>query len=257
MIRFASLGSGSKGNATLIQSGDTLVLVDCGYSAVETARRMAALEVSPDALTAVLVTHEHGDHIKGVPVLSRKYRLPVYLTHGTARGCRDTRFHQTRFISPHNSFDLGNLRVSPFPVPHDAEEPCQFVFSDPHDQRLGLLTDAGCITSHMIAALDGCHALLLECNYDPQMLANGPYPPPLQRRIDHRYGHLANHQARELLASLDTANLSYLRAMHLSEKNNDENLVLDMLCSVVDTIKCDVRVANQQRGFGWVELAAP
>ena len=253
MVRFASLGSGSKGNATLIQSGETLILVDCGYSAREAALRMDGLGVSPEAVSAILVTHEHGDHIKGVPVLSRRYGIPVYLTRGTALGCRDADFYQTHIISPHSIFTLGALQVSPYPVPHDAREPCQYVFSD-NEHRLGLLTDAGCITSHMIEALGGCHALLLECNYDPQMLANGPYPRVLQRRIDNRYGHLANHQARELLESLDNRNLSCLRAMHLSEKNNDAAVVLDMLLTVLDRDSCDVRVASQKEGFGWVSL---
>lgn len=253
MVRFASLGSGSKGNATLIQSGETLVLVDCGYSARETALRMDVLGVSPEAVNAILVTHEHSDHTKGVPVLSRKYRIPVYLTRGTVLACRDTDFHQTCIISPHSPFTLGALQVSPYPVPHDAREPCQYVFSD-DEHRLGLLTDAGCVTSHMVEALDGCHALLLECNYDPQMLKDGPYPPALQRRIANRYGHLANHQARELLESLDNRNLSCLRAMHLSEKNNDAAAVLDMLHTVLDPDSCDVRVASQKEGFGWVSL---
>ncbi len=253
MIRFASLGSGSKGNATLVEAGDTLLLIDCGYSATEAARRMAALGVAPGNISAILVTHEHGDHIKGVPVLSRRHEIPVFLTHGTLLGCRDRDFHQTNVISPHAVFQLGDLDIAPYPVPHDAREPCQFVFSDGR-RRLGLLTDAGSITAHMISALDGCHALMLECNYDPDMLANGPYPPALQRRINNDYGHLANHQACELLASLDTSALRYLRAMHLSEKNNHPQHVFEALQSAALTSGCDIHVATQCEGFDWVEL---
>ncbi len=253
MIRFASLGSGSKGNATLIEAGETLLLVDCGYSATEAQRRMAALGVDPASISAILVTHEHGDHIRGVPVLSRRHRIPVHLTHGTLLACRDDDFHDVRIISPHRAFTIGDFEVRPFPVPHDAREPCQFVFSVA-GWRLGLLTDAGSITSHMIEALDGCHALLLECNYDPVMLAQGPYPPALQRRIDDRFGHLANHQARDLLGRLDTTALRHLRLMHLSEKNNHPDRVLETLRDVVSGICCDVHVASQDGGFDWVEL---
>ncbi len=253
MIRFASLGSGSKGNATLIEAGETLVLVDCGYSAAEAQRRMAVLGVDPAGISAILVSHEHGDHIRGVPVLSRRFAIPVHLTHGTLLACRDDDFHDVRIISPHRPFGIGDLAVTPYPVPHDAREPCQFVF-EAGQRRLGLLTDAGSITSHMVAALDGCHALMLECNYDPEMLARGPYPPALQRRIDDRFGHLANHQARALLDRLDTAQLRHLRLMHLSEKNNHPDRVLETLRDVVAGIRCDVHVASQESGFGWVEL---
>ena len=253
MLRFASLGSGSKGNATLVATDETLLLIDCGYSAVEVRRRMAPLGVDPADITAILVTHEHGDHIKGVPVLSRKYGIPVHLTHGTLRGCRDDGFHRVHVISPHRPFRLGDIDITPYPVPHDTGEPCQFVFT--HEGcRLGLLTDAGSITPHMIEALDGCHALMLECNYDPDMLANGPYPPALQRRIDDRFGHLANHQARDLLAALDTSRLRALRLMHLSEKNNHPDLALAALRDAVPVCCSDVQVASQGGGFGWVDL---
>lgn len=253
MIRFASLGSGSKGNATLVEAGNTLLLIDCGYSAAEAVRRMVTLGVEAADITAILVTHEHGDHIKGVPVMSRRYEIPVFLTHGTLLGCRDRDFFQANVISPHTVFQLGDLDIAPYPVPHDAREPCQYVFSD-GTRRLGLLTDAGSITTHMITALDGCHALMLECNYDPEMLANGPYPPALQRRIDNDFGHLANHQASALLASLDTDALRHLRAMHLSEKNNHPQYVLETLQSVLPASDCDIHVATQCDGFDWVEL---
>lgn len=254
MFRFASLGSGSKGNATLVQVDDTLILVDCGYSAAEAARRMQSFGVDPSRISAILVTHEHGDHIRGVPVFSRRHRIPVYLTHGTKAGCRDSAFHACHTISPHSPFQIDNLKIFPYPVPHDAREPCQFVFDDGR-YRLGLLTDAGSITAHMVEALKRCDALMLECNYDPQMLARGPYPPALQRRIADRYGHLANHQAAELLSKIDAATLRCLRAMHLSEKNNSPDLVRETLCSVLDPEACDIHVASQENGFHWSVLA--
>lgn len=252
-MRFASLGSGSKGNATLIQAGDTLVMVDCGFSAVEAARRLERLGVEPGQITAILVTHEHGDHINGVARLSRRYDLPVYLTGGTLMAAKDREFFATRTISPHNGFTLGQLEIQPFPVPHDARDPCQFVFR--HGvTRLGLLTDVGSLTPHLIECLNGVHGLMLECNYDPQMLRDGPYPASLQQRIHGRLGHLANAQAEELLKRLDTSALRILRGMHISEKNNHSELALRTLQQGMDSDDDWIDVACQYDGFAWQEL---
>ncbi|MEZ5480273.1 MAG: MBL fold metallo-hydrolase, partial [Thiolinea sp.] len=142
MMRFASLGSGSKGNATLIECGKTRILVDCGFSLAEVERRLGRLDCTPDSLDAILVTHEHGDHANGVGRLSRRYRIPVWLTVGTFHSMRDTGFSRHHYINVHQAFDLQDFQITPYPVPHDAREPCQFVFTD-GAQRLGLLTDSG------------------------------------------------------------------------------------------------------------------
>jgi phosphoribosyl 1,2-cyclic phosphodiesterase len=254
MLRFASLGSGSKGNATLISSDRTLILVDCGFSIVELTRRMSRLNCGPDDISVILVTHEHSDHIQGVAPLSRRFQIPVWMTHGTWKACKDTGFHSTRHISSHTQFYINNdLQVSPFPVPHDAREPCQFVF-DSGDQRLGLLTDVGRVTPHLVKALGACNALMLECNYDPEMLQNGPYPVSLQRRVDGHYGHLANVQAQALLEKLDTSRLTRLIGMHVSEKNNSPELALAALLAGMGREACEISVADQQNGFDWVDL---
>lgn len=223
-MRFASLGSGSRGNATLVQAGGTCLLVDCGYSVREFEARCAELEVDPDAIGALLVTHEHGDHLKGVGALARKYRLPVWMTHGTFRSGRCGDIPELHLFGTHtSSFRIGGIEVAPYAVPHDAREPSQFVFS--HEGRhLGLLTDAGSITPHMVAALDGVDALLLECNHDRRMLQEGPYPPSLRSRVGGSFGHLSNAQAGELLASIDCGRLQHLVLGHLSEKNNHPEL---------------------------------
>lgn len=252
-MRFASLGSGSKGNATLIEGDDTLVLVDCGFSAKEASRRLERLGIDPHQITAVLVTHEHGDHINGVARLSRRYDLPVYLTGGTLMATKDRDFFATRTISPHTAFTLGSLSIQPFPVPHDARDPCQFVFSH-RGARLGLLTDVGSLTPHLIDCLNGVHGLLLECNYDPQMLRDGPYPASLQQRIHGRYGHLANSQAETLLKRLDTTELRLLRGMHISEKNNLASLAMNALCEGMGHSENWIDVACQEDGFAWQEL---
>ena len=253
MLRFASLGSGSKGNATLIEAGETRILLDCGFSLRETERRLERLGLEPRDLQGVLVTHEHSDHVGGVGVLSRKHRLPVWLTTGTLARSRDADFFTTHIIHAHDSFKIGELDIEPFPVPHDAREPCQFVFSD-GQKRLGILTDTGYITPHIERTLEGVHGLLLECNYDPDMLRDGPYPWALKQRVAGRLGHLANQQAMELLGKMDHGQLDCLIAMHISENNNSPELVRaaleDTLTEHVDTL----HVACQQEGFGWQEL---
>ena len=141
-MRFASLGSGSRGNATLVEAGATLLMLDCGFSVRETERRLSVLGCAPERISALLVTHEHGDHLRGVAPLARKYRIPVWLTHGTWQMMRDCALPDVRYCNGHQSFGIGDLRVEPFTVPHDAREPCQFCFSA-SGRRLGVLTDTG------------------------------------------------------------------------------------------------------------------
>lgn len=252
-MRFASLGSGSKGNATLVEAKGTRVLVDCGYSAKELERRMEARNLSVADIEAILVTHEHGDHIKGVSVLSRRHKLPVYSTRGTWLACQDVRFYDHHTFSCQNAFRVGDLDIFPFAVPHDAREPCQFRISD-GSASLGLLTDLGSISQHVLDSARGCDALMLEFNYDPKMLAAGPYPLSLQRRIDGAWGHLSNQQATELLKVVDRSKLRFLIAMHLSEKNNDEKLAAAALAEGVGDSSIDTRVASQTEGFDWISL---
>lgn len=253
-MRFASLGSGSRGNATLVEQGDTLLMVDCGFSCVEVERRLQRLGRTADQLTAILVTHEHADHLGGVARLARRHQLPVWMTAGTAAMHRDGDLPQQCRFNGHESFAIGELEIHPFPVPHDAREPCQFVFSD-GAWRLGILTDAGCVTEHMVRSLDGCDALLLECNHDPRMLANGPYSPRLKARVGGPLGHLSNQQAAELLRRLDSRRLQHLVAAHLSDKNNTPELARQALRAVTGGGNDGLVIADQAEGFGWRELA--
>ncbi|MDH3831872.1 MAG: MBL fold metallo-hydrolase [Gammaproteobacteria bacterium] len=252
-MRFASLGSGSKGNAMLVEAGDTRVLVDCGFSCTETEKRLARLGLEADALDAILVTHEHSDHISGVARLSRRYGLPVWMTAGTEAAHKGGELSRWHCINSHQQFVVGDLQVQPFPVPHDAREPCQFVFSD-GKRRLGLLTDVGSITPHMVDALDGLDALVLECNHDPSMLAAGPYPPSLKQRVGGPYGHLSNQQAAELLEKINTSSLQHLVAAHISEKNNLPQLAFDCLTTAVANNMGAIIVANQPDGMPWLGI---
>ena len=250
-MRFASLGSGSKGNATLVESGDTRVLVDCGFSCAETEKRLARLSLQPGDLDAILVTHEHSDHIAGVARLSRRYQLPVWMTAGTHAAHKGGELAEYHCINSHRALRIGDLQVQPFPVPHDAREPCQFVFSDGR-RRLGLLTDVGSITAHLLQALDHLDALILECNHDPGMLADGPYPPALKQRVGGPYGHLSNQQAANILDKINTDRLQHLVAAHISEKNNDPQLALGCLAAVVGESSFGILAANQPGGMPWL-----
>ncbi|MDX1697924.1 MAG: MBL fold metallo-hydrolase [Thiohalobacterales bacterium] len=252
-MRFASLGSGSRGNATLVELRHTLVMLDCGFSCRETERRMAGLGCSPADLSAVIVTHEHGDHVRGVPALARKYGLPVWLTHGTHRMLRDSELPDVRHFHGQEAFSVGDLRVSPFTVPHDAGEPCQMTFDD-GQRRLGILTDTGRITPHIRASLDAADALLLECNHDAAMLAEGPYPAALKRRVGGPQGHLSNAQACTLLRELDTTRLQHVVAAHISEKNNAPALARGALAEALDCGEEWIGIAGQDEGLDWREI---
>ncbi|MGK0270676.1 MAG: phosphoribosyl 1,2-cyclic phosphodiesterase [Cocleimonas sp.] len=258
VIRFASLGSGSKGNATLIESGvkdsDTRILLDCGFSTKEVELRLAKHQRKANSIDAIVITHEHSDHITGVGRLARKYNIPVWLTAGTWHKCRDSAFPETHFIDSHNSFEINDLHLHPFPVPHDAREPCQFVFSDGVYQ-LGIATDLGSITPHVVSSLNNVDALLLECNYDSDMLLNGVYPPKLKQRVSGDKGHLDNRQATHLLKSIKLDKLKHVIGMHVSEKNNTQEFAENALCIGMDCESNEVSIACQIEGFGWRELS--
>lgn len=252
-MRVASLGSGSRGNATLVQHEHTTLLVDCGFSLRETEKRLDDLGVRAGQIDAILITHEHGDHIRGTGAFARKYATPIYMSHGTRRVCdiRDSQIcHE---LVAGEAFAIKDIEILPYAVPHDAAEPCQFVFGD-GEVRVGLLTDTGMITPHIIEILSGCHALLLECNHDSNMLAQGDYPASLKQRVGGDYGHLSNLQAAALLEQIDTGQLCYLAAMHLSEKNNKPALARKSLSRVLGWRLNDIMVADQDSGLDWFQL---
>lgn len=263
-MKFASLGSGSEGNALLVSVGtksfcpgtrQTLVLMDCGFGLRDTVSRLARLGVSPEQLSGIVVTHEHGDHIGGVARLACKFNLPVWLTHGTLRNrpkhfAGIARLHE---IDPHQAFSIGEIEIIPYPVPHDAAEPVQFVFSD-GAKRLGVLTDTGCTTAYIEQTLNGCHALVLECNHDNDMLMNGDYPYNVKRRVSGRFGHLNNQDAAGILSRLDVSRLQHLIAAHLSRKNNTAELAVTALSGVLNCEASWVGVATQNDGFAWREI---
>lgn len=255
MMRFASLGSGSQGNALVVEVKQTRVMLDCGFSISEMISRLSRLGLAPQQLSAIVVTHEHTDHIGGVVKFARKFNLPVWLTFGTASAFQDefSSLPQVFYIGAHQRFSIGDIELEPYPVPHDAREPAQFVFGD-GASRLGVLTDTGCSTSHIESVLSRCKALVLECNHDVEMLKNGGYPAPLKQRIAGRFGHLSNDEAAKLLADLDCSCLQHLIAAHLSQNNNTPELARAALSRVLNCEPEWVGVADQQNGFAWREI---
>jgi phosphoribosyl 1,2-cyclic phosphodiesterase len=254
-MRFALLGSGSEGNSLVVQAGRTSIMLDCGFSLSETVARLSRLGLAPESLNGIVVTHEHGDHISGVAKLSRKFSIPVWLTHGTLR-TQSTAFAALSIteINTHNAFAIGGVEVQPFPVPHDAGEPVQFVFGD-GAKRLGVLTDAGHASQHIEATLSGCDALVLECNHDAGMLADGDYPYRLKQRVGGRFGHLNNDDAAALLGRLDNSRLQHIVAAHLSRKNNQPELAVRALSGALGCDEAWIAVATQDEGLDWREIA--
>jgi phosphoribosyl 1,2-cyclic phosphodiesterase len=254
-MRFASLGSGSKGNALLIEVKNTLILLDCGFGPAEVSARMSRLGLAPDDLDAIIVTHEHGDHGGGVTKLSTRYDIPVYLTRGTysGLGAEGRAIASPRFIDAYTPFAIGDAEVRPYTVPHDAREPVQFVVCD-GTGRLGVLTDTGIPTPHIVQALSGVDALVLECNHDLDMLMNGPYPAHLKRRIAGRLGHLSNEASAEIVRAMDRSRLKHVIAAHLSEKNNTPELALAALAGALGCASDWVGIATQEDGFAWREI---
>lgn len=253
-MRFASLGSGSKGNCALIQVGDTTVMLDCGFQIGEAETRLARLGVKAEDLNAILVTHEHGDHLNGVAKMARRHHIPVWMTPGTFAAWRDSVVPRVHNLSPHDAFSIGDIEVQPFPVPHDAREPCHYVFGD-GSHRLGTLSDAGHVTPHMRERLSGCDALMIEFNYDEKMLREGPYHRQLKERVGSDVGHLSNVQAAGLLAAVDCSKLRHLVLTHLSETNNTPELARAAACEAMDRDEPWMVCAHQAEGFGWRELA--
>ena len=253
MLEIASLGSGSSGNATLVRSANTTLLVDCGFTLKESLKRMATLGVAPSDLTAVLISHEHSDHIKGIGPLSRKFGVPIYLTHGTFGRLRDNRLINYELFHAHAPFMLGDIEVDPFPTPHDAAESCQFVLRN-QGVSFVVATDMGVCTPFILDKLAGVNAILIECNYDDEMLRKGPYPPSLQHRIRSNFGHLGNVQAGPVLRAIDHPALQTILLGHLSEKNNTESCARDAVLASLPNAADRIEVLKQHAASRWFAI---
>jgi len=224
-MRFCVLGSGSRGNATYLESGGTGILIDAGMSGRELQKRLATIGVELSAIHAILVTHEHNDHVQSVGVLSRRAKIPVYANPATFSAASKT---INRLLS-YNEFETGspfhcrNLEIHPFSISHDTEDPVGFRISD-GGVSFGYCTDTGKVSRLMLQRLASCQALVLESNHDIEMLQNGTYPPYLKQRIRSSQGHLDNVEAAAFLQELVHEKLQHVVLAHLSEENNNPEI---------------------------------
>lgn len=256
MMQFTVLGSGSKGNAVLVESGETAILIDAGFSGKQIADRLTAVGKDIRQITAIFVTHEHNDHIAGVGILSRRLSIPVFANPGTFCGGESVLkklFKRVEFDTG-DLLDFQGLEIRSFPISHDTVDPVGYVVSD-GNTSMGYLTDTGKVTHLMAARLRSCRGLVLEFNHDPQMLRNGPYPPPLQQRVRSSRGHLANEDAAVFLRDIvQCGNLGTVVLGHLSEKNNLPALAVESAERAVDGASCRVLLASQHVPLSPVDL---
>ena len=262
MLRFTSLGSGSSGNATLIEAQPhdgarpTRVLIDCGLSPRQMSVRLAERGVLLAEIDAVFVTHEHSDHVGSVMAVQRRHDLPVWASAGTwmQATARLETAPAWRVARDGETIVVGTITITPFAVPHDAAEPLQLTCSD-GARRIGILTDIGVPTDAAVQALRGCDALLLETNHDPTLLAGGSYPAWLKRRIGGDRGHLSNAQAATILDACHHGGLRHVVAAHLSQQNNRPELALAALRGAVgEPSHTQFTVADAAIGCAWIEL---
>ncbi len=259
MIRFRSLGSGSAGNATLIEASSgittTRLLVDAGFSMRELEARLGRAAVALDDLDAIFVTHEHGDHVGCAVSLATRLDLPLWMSRGTWRSIASTEWPaRLRFARDGEAIAVGDLSLMPFTVAHDAAEPLQLRASD-GAAAVCVLTDLGSITAHMLEHIAGCEALLLECNHDEAMLAASRYPPSLKARIGGRLGHLSNGTAAKILAHALGERLRHVVAAHLSRENNRPEIAAAALAACWNGRANEIIVADPQAGFGWLSAS--
>ncbi len=234
--------------------GSTRLLIDCGFTLKQTVLRLNRLGLEPDALSAILVTHEHSDHINGVAVLARRFNLPVYMTRGTQDGIRgDWGGVEVRPLPAGAAFQVGSVQVTSVPVPHDAREPVQYV-AQARGCRIGVLTDTGHVPASVLAAYQNCQGLLVESNHDPDMLRSGPYPAYLQRRVGGDRGHLNNEQALSFIEKVAIPAGSRVLVGHISDKNNCPDLLHRLLQPLESRLPL-LGLATQTHGSPWVSLS--
>jgi phosphoribosyl 1,2-cyclic phosphodiesterase len=275
MLRYKNLSSGSTGNATLVEASNptgttSRVMVDCGMRLSRLLELLAIADVQPNEIDAIFITHEHSDHIGCVMQLASRYHIPVWASQGTHSALVDIQ-NKLRSKQPTHSLlsglvlgfeslvriatdmrpiAVGDLQLNPFTVPHDAREPLQLTCTDGH-VKLGILTDLGHASRHVIDSIAGCHALLLESNHDEEMLNNSKYPPFLKARVGGDFGHLSNAQAAEILTAVKHDKLRHVSAAHLSQQNNHPSLAQNAIATAMGCLPADILAACPETGTPW------
>jgi phosphoribosyl 1,2-cyclic phosphodiesterase len=258
MLRFRSLGSGSTGNAALVEATSggrtSRLLIDCGFGIKQLDLRLAKAGLAAGDIDAIFVTHEHGDHIGCAHSLSRRNRIPVWMSEGTwlATGGRDFE-GRLNLARDDTGFAVGDISVQPFTVPHDAREPLQLRCSD-GARTLGVLTDLGHATAHVLSRLSGVHALLLEFNHDSELLANSAYPAFLKLRVGGKHGHLSNEAAAEIARAIRHEGLRHVVAAHLSEQNNRPDIVRRLMAEALGGHEAEMLTASASEGSPWLDV---
>ena len=261
MLRFKSLGSGSAGNATLVeaQSGShtTRLLIDCGLRLRDLEAQLIEAGTSAEALDGIFITHEHGDHIGCARSFVKRYPTPLWMSRGTWLAIADEQWgplqHLLNIARDGVAIEIKDLQALPFTVPHDAREPLQLRCSE-GDRHLGVVTDLGHVSAHVVQALQGCHGLLLEANHDPDLLQASAYPTFLKKRVAGPWGHLANEAAADLLARVKHQRLNRVIAAHLSERNNTPELARTCLSRALGCAVSEIDIADPTKGSDWIQV---
>jgi phosphoribosyl 1,2-cyclic phosphodiesterase len=260
-VNVTILGSGSSGNATLVESGDGRILVDAGFSGRDLERRLAAVDVDPASIGALLITHDHGDHTRGMGVFARRWRVPLFLTEATHRACSRLLdgTETIRSYSAAASVEVEGFVVEPFLTVHDAVDPVAVTITErTTGEKLGIATDLGRPTATVRHALRSCDLLILEANHDEILLRESAYPWSVKARIGSSHGHLSNRLAAELVAELHHAGLGAVVLAHLSEQANDPGLAADVVGSALERLRFrgELRVAVQERPLDSISVTA-
>ena len=236
MIKFCSLYSGSSGNSLFLSSGNTKLLIDSGLSGKKIIEALLSIGENPAEISAILVSHEHSDHVRGVGVLSRKFDIPIYASQGTWLGMEreigPVSLKNKQYFNPCNEFEIGNININAFPIPHDAREPVGFNFFV-DNKKLTSATDIGHMSRRLLNFFEGSDLLLIESNHDVEMLKMGPYPWSLKKRIMGDNGHLCNEMAGKVIAYLAEKGTKYFILGHLSKENNFPELAYQTVCNIL------------------------
>ncbi len=242
-MKFYTLASGSSGNAAYLLANGTKILIDCGMSGKKLEEAMNAIGEAASELSAILITHEHSDHIKGAGVMARRYKLPIYATEGTLSGLDRTRIPDSalHIIKADREFCVGDIGITPFSIPHDAAEPTGFRLTAGADS-VAVATDIGQMNEYIMDNIRGCRAVVLESNHDIEMLKCGPYPYPLKRRILSELGHMSNAAAAEILEELVEDGAEHIALGHLSKENNRPDIAMMESKNALES--CGIRVGS-------------